>query len=309
MSPTRYALALWALASIAAGAEAAEVSCDALVASVLETGETPRVSIDAARGTVRIEAAVGHCVEGIERWAARTWPAPERTPTSPAARPAAPAGPVRKPPQPLLEPESTAQEPLAAEEPAPAPAQTPPPRPEAPCDQALADLYGAGWHTLGGLRHWLAGVHTIDMDGDGWTDNLGFRFRRDEGADRVMRYFPAPGRPAAKTVAALRLADDALVPRICFGRIAFARPPERIEESIRIPEGARRPAGAVSWTEPGLGPGVWLAVVGVLAMMGMGAVGVVRRRRRRPPVAEETGASGEDRDFVPGDADQDEADG
>ena len=108
--------------------------------------------------------------------------------------------------------------------PPPTPIQPSLPRPGGPCDTGLEDYWKAGWHIVGGIPHWLDSVHTIDLDGDTWTDNVGFRFKTENGPDVVMRYFAAPGRKSAKSLPDLKLPAEAVIPRLCFGLLTLGRP-------------------------------------------------------------------------------------
>lgn len=223
MSSGRLALAFLITASSAAvlltgPAAAKEVGCKTLVNSVQKTGEAPRVTINKAKGMVRVEAAIGYCFETIDDWSARSWEktSPVVVDKPPAKAPSA-APPVPQGTKPAPPPPRKAR-------PKPTPIQPALPRPSEPCDQSLKGIWKSGWYSIGGPPYWLDSVYTIDLDGDSWTDNVGFRFKTDDGPDVVMRYFAATGQRTAKSFSALRVASESIIPRICFSRLVFGRP-------------------------------------------------------------------------------------
>lgn len=268
-------------------AKAKEVGCKTLVASVKATGEVPRVIVNSDKGMVRVEATIGYCFEPIAQWSARKW---EKITPLEVEQSQIPKDKERRQ-------EATRAPALAPETIAPRPQFPPPtaiqpalPRPSGPCDARLKDYWKVGWHNIGGIPHWLDSVHTIDLDGDTWTDNVGFRFKTENAPDVVMRYFAAPGRKSAKSLPDLKLPAEAVIPRFCFGQLNLGRPltnvfkkkpfelPDLQKEAREMAEARARAAknpdnGVALWTLVAAAAGVLLAGGGGLAIY------LVRRRK------------------------------
>ncbi len=263
-------------------ADAKEVGCKTLVGSVKATGEVPRVIVNSEKGVVRVEATIGYCFESIAQWTARKWEditplevdRPQKTQKTQGTRQEATRAPALAP--------ETGTPPARPQFPPPTAIQPALPRPSGPCDARLKDYWRVGWHNIGGIPHWLDSVHTIDLDGDTWTDNVGFRFKTENAPDVVMRYFAAPGRKSAKSLPDLKLPAEAVIPRFCFGQLSLGRPltnvfkkkpfelpdlqKEATEKAEARAQAARNPDNGVAlWTLVAAAVGVFLAGGGGLA--------------------------------------------
>ncbi|MDP6624054.1 MAG: hypothetical protein QF754_17500 [Alphaproteobacteria bacterium] len=155
---------------------------------------------------------------------------------------------------------------------------------------------------IGGAEYWLAKVFTLDLDGDGHVDNIGFRLRSDEGQDRTLRYRIRGKKLSASDFPKLRLADEQLISRMCPSSVSFREPVEEIlqvkeepekkqdQKGFSVPDLAkqsRRDKGSTepvkrsegkTWTTP-----VWLWVVagGAIALLVLGGIVVVLLMGRR----------------------------
>lgn len=187
------------------GAAAREIECDPMIERAVTTGETYRVTIDVERQSVRIEGARGDfCYESIPTWTARKLPMAGGEGKQPDT-----------PPPGALAPQASDGEDQAAR-------RLPPAKP--PCDRQLARFWEQGTYEIRGQHLWLERVYTLDLDGDGWTDDVGFRFKSGDEEFLVLRYFGTPDTLAAREVEFLKLADDGVVPRLCFDQLSFVVP-------------------------------------------------------------------------------------
>ena len=146
----------------------------------------------------------------------------------------------------------------------------------AECDRNVAEYWKPGVYDIGGTRRALLRVFTVDRDGDGRTENVGFLFRAPGVPDVLMHYFDFPDRPSVKAIPALRLADERTIGRLCFGQASFeamadtpipaAPPPE--------PPDAGKEFGAT---------GVWVAIgLAALILILAGAlIGFILARKRK----------------------------
>jgi hypothetical protein len=322
-------------------AVAQQIDCKVLVKKLLASGVTPKVTIDPEWGIARVTAADAFCREPVEEWRKRRlpWPAqivkksemPKNFSEQPGLK-KEPAKPVVKepdtvpeivvtPPQaPVQEPQLTpsSQEPVAVQ-----------PDPGSPlesekksemsslpgkgaltqggkCDVALDQIWKGGWHEIEGLSYWLARVFTIDSDGDGFTDDLGFKFVAEGQEDVMVRYLVPSDQAFATAYPELALQDVAAIPRICFGQESFEAPEpvattpgdaiqlispdlageaeKRIKEK---PGEASAVAGAEqkdeetkASDETGSGAGLWIAIaVVLLAIFGAAGFWFLRLRK------------------------------
>jgi len=167
----------------------------------------------------------------------------------------------------------------------------------------LKDIWKSGWYSIGGQPHWLESVHTIDLDGDTWTDNIGFRFKTDDGPDVVMRYFAAQGQRTAKSFSAFRLESESIIPRICFSRLRFDRPLTNVIKkklfevpNLELEAETKRLERARAAAEGNSGGslGIIMSIGAALFVFG-GGVGFFLWRRRIPTGPVEEG-EGEDED-------------
>lgn len=163
----------------------------------------------------------------------------------------------------------------------------------AACDRNVAEYWKAGVYDIGGTRRALLRVFTVDRDGDGRTENVGFLFRAPGLPDVLMHYFDFPDRPSVKAIPALRLSDERTIGRLCFGQASFeamadtpipAAPPPQ-------PPDAGKEFGAT---------GVWIAIgLAALILILAGAlIGIIlakKRKAERRRRLERRMAGGEDR--------------
>lgn len=191
------------------GARAAATDCKSLLDAVVQSQGLVRVTIDPETEQVRLETPHGYCLESIAEWAARgetgarDGPAPS-TGRKRSRLPAVPGSGITAPGERI---------------------ELPPPPP--PCDRQLDDYWGQGFHDIAGTRYWLAQVHTIDFDGDGATDDVGFTLKSGDSPDLVIRYKGGSGELSAMFVPSLRPSGEGELGRLCFARASFDRPPDR----------------------------------------------------------------------------------
>ena len=207
-------LAFAAMVHAPGKAGAAEMECGALLEKLAKTGELPGMAINPKDETVKIVLSQGTCKESIEAWSRRP-PLKAEKPGKGAAQPA--PSPKGK--------SGTAS---------PAPAETPKPAaPPAPCDYRLNELWAPQVIKIEGIDHWLARVFTVDLDRNRQVDNVKFSFRAKDNSERVISYFaPSPESPG-HTYPALKLPDESLIGRLCFGDLRFEKPEFFGEEKVR----------------------------------------------------------------------------
>ncbi|MHA1598389.1 MAG: hypothetical protein ACTSV1_06665, partial [Alphaproteobacteria bacterium] len=101
------------------------------------------------------------------------------------------------------------------------------------CEVSVTDLWAPGEYDIDGKTFWLAGVFTIDYDGDGRVDDVGFKINAEGKIGNVLNYFPATeNRLSGKTVASLRLDDERDIGRLCADNVTFDRP-DPVEDMAR----------------------------------------------------------------------------
>lgn len=92
------------------------------------------------------------------------------------------------------------------------------------CDRDLVNFWEPGEIVIEGQKFWLSGVFTIDLDGDGRIDDVGFKIKAEGRIGNILNYFPATeGRLSGKTVESLKLEDDSEIHRLCAGNLTFER--------------------------------------------------------------------------------------
>lgn len=210
-------------------AAAEDITCSVLLKKTLSTGETPKVFHNKSWGIISMESSVGACKEPIEVWSGRRLsgiPVKIITdePTEPPVKLAPPkekpkaekddyAPPLAKKPAATLESQFKPK----------AKPKKPRPKPQ-PCIKKLEELWKGSEHVVSGATYWLSGVYTIDLESDGVIDDIGFKLKAKSGDDFVMRYFGTGGDVPARSIPSLKMPDENMLPRICFGRASFAEP-------------------------------------------------------------------------------------
>ncbi len=278
-------------------AAAAGADCDALLEKAAKADEIPEIIIDSSTNSIRVRTSQGECVEQLS------------APTGPSAAPGPPETAVQAPQTPGPKPAPAA--PQAAEpgkpfkihpyfraQPMPPPrslggpqgetAKAPALSPAADCTTGLNSLWEKGEHDIRGTTYWLSQVFTIDLDGDRRTDNVGFRLKAANTPDLVIRYYAGPGHLAGRSVPTLKLDDEDVISRLCFGQVSFDKPrrkarktePPRAFETPDLEKemmAKGKPAPAVTQAERGgvVPDGLWAAIAAVsglvLAAGGTGA--------------------------------------
>lgn len=208
-------------------AQAAEMSCDALIGKLKESGEFPNISINPADETVRVVTSEGACSESIEAWSQRP-PLPKTKPRSKTGPTSSPASPQPRPRQRYFTPE---QFKYPVPEPPKPSGRTAAPAPSAPagakpnaCDRRLENFWNVQVAKVEGVKHWLSRVFTLDMDGDRHVDNVSFTFIDEKGSGRIVHYFGVPGGISGSLMPTLKLPDDGWIKRLCFGDLSFQKP-------------------------------------------------------------------------------------
>lgn len=200
------------------------------------------------------------------------------------------------------------------------------------CTVQLDTLWQPGHHEIIGIRYWLSQVFTIDLDGNGVTDNVGFRFVAPGARNLVIRYFAAPGLLAARSVPSLKLSDESAIYRLCFGQREFgpepapkAKPkavqlikpfePPDLAKEMRAKKEAEAAAASGAAKRRGLVGAVrrhWKVIVGVALslLLAGGAMAYVTRERwmRRAGTASDSESEDADDEVEPGRGDE-EGDG
>ncbi len=93
------------------------------------------------------------------------------------------------------------------------------------CEWKLKDFWHGGAIDIKGKAYWLSGVFSIDLDGDGRVDNIGFKLQTRGRVGNVIRYFPvATGQLSGQAIPDLALKDDNIVFKMCAGNLTFERP-------------------------------------------------------------------------------------
>ena len=94
------------------------------------------------------------------------------------------------------------------------------------CDLKVGTLWPGGRHKIEDVPYWLEHVHAIDRDGDGITDNVGFKFVSMDETETVRQhsYFSPTRDLAVQALSDLALPSPSVVGRICFGEASFPMP-------------------------------------------------------------------------------------
>jgi len=206
--------------SLQRGALAAEIDCGVLLESLSKTGELPIIKINPADASVTVGTSRGTCSEPIEVWSKRKTPAPKKKTDKPAksAKPA-PATPSSGAPSAVKAPQTAPVLPVQIPAQSPKPKATP-----VPCDYQLEELWKSQVINIEGVSHWLSRIFTIDINTDRIVDNVTFGFKAKDDKERLINYFAQAGEIAGQSYPELRLPDDALLNRLCFGKTSFEKP-------------------------------------------------------------------------------------
>ena len=164
----------------------------------------------------------------------------------------------------------------------------------AECDRDVAEYWKPGVYDIGGTRRALLRVFTVDRDGDGRTENVGFLFRAPGVPDVLMHYFDFPERPSAQAIPALRLADERTIGRLCFGQASFEgtadTPIPAAPPPPPLPNGAKEFGATGVWVAIGLA-----ALILILAGALIGFILAKKRKAERRRRLERRMAGGEER--------------
>jgi len=113
------------------------------------------------------------------------------------------------------------------------------------CDRTIGDFWGPGEIDIKGSKYYLSGAFTVDKDGDGWVDNVGFKLKLVGRVGNVIRYFDSPGRLSGQTTPDLKLPNDSDITRLCAGDVMFKLPKrfqsKEEEKEEKEPEKAPEP--------------------------------------------------------------------
>jgi len=122
------------------------------------------------------------------------------------------------------------------------------------CDRTVHDFWGPGEIDIKGSKYYLSGAFTVDKDGDGWVDNVGFKLKLVGRVGNVIRYFDTPGRLSGQTTPDLKLRDDDDISRLCAGDVMFDLPkrflPKEEEPEKKPEEPAKEPEKEEPAEEP-----------------------------------------------------------
>lgn len=273
-------------------ARAAEMDCGVLLEKLAKTGELPKIAINFKDKTVKVVSSQGTCQEPIEAWSRRPPPKAAKSGKG-AAQPPSPKGTA-----------------------SPAPTEKPQPAAKTgPCDYLLDELWTFRVIKIEGISHWLARAFTVDLDGNRQVDNVKFSFRAEDNSERVISYFSSSPESSGQAYPALKLPDESLIGRLCFGEMTFEKPeffgqkvkkkwvdvakpnlaaemdarkkgvPYKPPERAKKPPPPRLPEEETSW-------GLLLALAAGLAVLGGGAVVVAKKLS--PGQDDEDGEEGEE---------------
>ncbi|MEE8394360.1 MAG: hypothetical protein V3R66_08445 [Rhodospirillales bacterium] len=292
-----------------------EMECRVLLSRAKKAIEIPKVFHAKAWGIIHIQTSQGKCVEPIEVWRTRNLPWKVIELAEGAEPPE-----FKRPPKPKPKPKSDPRIPLPKADEIFMPPEIPGgPSSSADCNRKLDEFWVQDWHNIKGREYWTSDVYTIDHNGDGVTDNIGFRLKRKGKPDLDIRYFAPMGQIPGIALSGLKLTDERVIPWICFGRITLTEPPviELPKELSIRPDLAREmmlkkdpslkteeekekegekkkpeePKGVMFWVLLGTG------IVIVLGGGGFGAFWFVKRRRGSRGDDEEDEEDDEDEDY------------
>lgn len=246
-----------------------EVACDALIAEARSRGESPTLALDASGGQVQLQTSFGTCRESAPAWSARKLSLVqdrkgEMKVRLPAPRPSLPVA-----------------RPKAASSGHPGTRARFATNGGTKCDLHLGDLWKPVRVQLTGGTYWLDRVFTIDLDGNGQVDNMGFLFKHEKGGeDLSMQYFGVSGEVGVSELPGLGLTDDRMLERLCFGSLRLDHPSGHFQvpaEQPKAPEKKEKQdiggvmdaeyGGSTLWVGLGIAAAVVLLVGLVLALL------------------------------------------
>ncbi len=316
--------------------------CDALLEKAAKADEIPEIIIEASTNSLRVRTSQGECVEQLSApTAPSAAPGPPQTAPAPplAAPPAAEApGPKPAPAAPkTAEPGKPFKTyPYFRAQPMPPPrslggpqggtAKAPALSPAADCTTDLNSLWEKGEHHIRGTTYWLSQVFTIDLDRDRRTDNVGFRLKAANTPELVIRYYAGPGNLAGRSVPTLRLDDEDVMSRLCFGQVSFPAPRRQVRETPRafdtpdlekemMTKGKTAPAATQAGRGVVVHDGLWAAIAAVSGLVvAAGGTGVYLTRRKWLPALKRLGKArrkdgGEEEDEEEEEAEEEDKEG
>ena len=274
------------------------IGCDILLREASKSGEVPKVTLNASWGIIRIETSLGYCREPVEVWRGRhlqdipvTKTQESKTPKIQLPKPAAP-------------------EPAA-------------PKPTAPvptgklCDKSLSEFWKQGQHSIEGTAYWLSQVYTIDRNGDGITEDVGFRLQAKEKPDLLISYLADGNQISARSLPRLALPDETVIQRLCFGQLIFAElsnkqsMPVEKKKAFEIPDLSREmkvktgeiseepETAAKGEAEKTVGTTVWIGIAAGLFILfaAGGLIAFLTRRKWLPKLKKSAEDDDDDDDF------------
>jgi hypothetical protein len=201
---------------------AQSVTCDQLLEDAARSGESPGISISSARATVTLMTSRWRCTESLAKFSGRkldpNWARGDETSGSGD--------------------DSSSDDRSGSKR-----------YRSVRCDKHPRDFWTAMTLEIDGAEYWLAKVFTLDLDGDGHADNIGFRLRSHEGQDRTLRYRTRGKKLSASDFPKLRLPDEQLISRMCPSSVSFREP---IEEALQVAEESKEEKDQKGFSVPDL---------------------------------------------------------
>lgn len=217
-------------------------------------------------------------------------------------------------------PEPAAPKPAAPKPAAPEPAA---PKPTAPvptgklCDKSLSEFWKQGKHLIKGTTYWLSQVYTIDRNGDGITEDVGFRLKAKGKPDLLISYLADGNQISARSLPRLALPDETLIQRLCFGQLIFAElskkqlvpvekkkvfdiPDLAREMKIKTGEISEEPETAAKGdAEKTIGTTIWISIAAGLFVLfaAGGLIAFLTRRKWLPKLKKSAEDDDDDDDF------------
>ena len=197
------------------------------------------------------------------------------------------------------------------------------PEPTAPvptgklCDKFLSEFWKQGNHLIEGTAYWLSQVYTIDRNGDGITENVGFRLQAKGKPDLLISYLADGNQISARSLPRLALPDETLIQRLCFGQLIFAElskkqlVPVDKKKAFKIPDLAREmkiktgeiseepETAAKGEAEKTIGITIWISIAAGLFVLfaAGGLIAFLTRRKWLPKLKKSAEDDDDDNDF------------